>query len=899
MRSKLPPKDPHPSDKSRHSSAEGSKEGRSSEVFKSLTTLLSQTQARLLAGLVTRPLPSAAEVQSVVMGAMQTMSEGVWTVFFRGSGRPGEVKELVKRVEDLEQETRTWKSKYEEAVSKSKESFPTTLETSLDGNRRNRTVGRKRPAETTTRVPSLNSSISSSDLKHLRHSSSLLPRHFHPLRQVLKAPRSISPANLTINSLRSDLQRCKTMLEATQQERDLLKSWKEAKIRKGEDFKADEGEKRRLEAKIAIFQHRLKSITLATQRLVRLATSMKKSVRDKDLVLHFETARTELEVLFREFLPEHKANLTFSHPINTSFEAISGLEKENMRLNQEIHTLNAKIQEITRENEGFKGISKAKTSGLNTVSQLEDLFASFSSSIWSEMSRISSSLASHDQSLTRLSLSVRNRLQDQLKSLILVNDLFTSKDNTERLREEKEELQRMLQETQLWSSQKIKELEGLLEQTYEMTSVRVDSKALQTKNDHITELERQISLLSHEKDTLRSQLSLLEASLHDKEAEITEFQYEICRLEEKEREIMDSERKKAEEFVTTQSNFQREMREAVRKIEELEAKLVEKSNKPQKSLLDRPNFTSEKPVSSFLDQLNPPKPSKNYGLMENTSKIEKLEAENRQFAARIADLEDSISGQRRIFELEKDQLVTRYEEKEGKIVDLTEKIEEMQEEIERIKREKREISDAFEGLKRLIGKEEGKGTEESPKVRGSEDRPSLSREIKTESEWESPYEAVTPRSVPSSSPRVWSLAVIRSVLKPYMHAQDDLTSTITRLVHEFEQLRRRKVGVVIPKLQLKSGVMSRECQTTLSAKSDSDDSAHREISVQSTEQETPRHKQVTSGVLYSLHRRMQSLETELYEAAKAREMAEAEVRRVRVGEMKEIVLRVIAMLPKQ
>lgn len=966
------------------------------DQFRSLSSILSQTQARLLAGLQARPAPLQSEIQSLVLSLFMSLSDSLWPLFFDSSVYPGRtmgnIKELMRKVEELESEKQALKEKYDERLGQLKKSRlkegAGNLSMTQEYGGRTRTVGRK--SGTTTRVPSLNSSTSSADLSHLRHSSSLRPRQFLPIRQqVLKAPRSISPANPTIHSLRTDLQRCRTMLEATQQERDTLKAWKEARIRKGEEGKGDEGEKKRLLTQVAIQQHRAKGLGIAVQRLVRVASTMQKTVRDKDLLVQFETSRAELEVLLREAISDSKSTLK-TPPLRPQSELESraaALEKDNARLEREraegerkTGMLTEALNQAQRQLELLRSMSKPNLvekhlpkelkrptdSGLS-LAQLEHLLKPFVLYISQRMHQINECLDKQEQALTRLSQAVRDRLQDQLKSLILVNDMLTQESDIAQIRAEKDNLERVLAATQDWARSRVKELEGLLDQTTTAGSVRLDSAVARARNDQIYSLESEVSSLNLYKETAVSSISGLEAALRDKEGEVRELKYELGRLEEREKEVRETERRKAEELVTVQAAFEQEMREAQRKIEELESRLAGKretqqpipipiKSKPipqpstKKFLLDRPDSHTEKPLLSFLEQLNPPSflelnlslgAGKKEAESEETAgeyerKIEKMRGEMGILEDKVRELEDLLEGQRQMYHIEKDQLLSRYEQSEAALSASKLREQSIQQELAslhlskplpdlaatcaRLQQEKEELKKALESLKSLLKKEAG-AFGESPILNLSEEGKGSGKRLEGELDLgrleDSPREASTPTSPPSSSlpssPRLQSLSLIHSLLRPYIQPSEDLITTLSRLVDELQQLRKRKTGIVIPKLIMRHGVMHREIQTSPKGSEEkwSPESGNRGTSVQSTEQETPRHKaapQVTSDQLYSLHSRLQSLEQEVLEAARGKELAEAEVRKVReereemvpgMGEMKDILFKVLSMLPKQ
>lgn len=982
------------------------------DLFKSLSALLAQTQVKLLAGLQTRPPPLHSEMQSLVLTLFQWLSDGLWPLFFNLSVQPGRtvgnVKELMRKIDDLEREKTALKEKYEERLGKMKKSrlgdgrmnLSMTQEYGgIEEQRKNRTAGRRREPDTTTRVPSLNSSTSSSDLSHLRHSSTLHPRQFLPLRQTLKAPRSISPANPTLHSLRTDLQRCRTMLEATQQERDALKAWKEARIRKGEEGKGDEGERKRLLTRLAILQHRGKGLGIAVQRMIRVASAMVKTVRDKDLLLHFETSRAELEVLLREAFSDSKITAK-TPPLPPQFETetrLSVLEKDKAEAERKGIVLAEALSQAQRQLEVMRTVSKPnlieKYKGerggeagnsvqILSSSQLESYFQPFLLCISQQMHQISVSLDQQDQALTRLAQAVRSRLQDQLKSLILVNDLLTQESNIEEIRSEKEDLERVLAATQHWASSRVKELEGLLDQACTAGSVRLDSAVVRAKDDLIHTLESDVSALSQYKETALTAISGLEAALRNREAEVRELQYELGRLEEREKEAREGERRKAEELVTVQAAFEREIRETQRKAEESlgslpgkkepgfslpptsstsESILLPHSNpisrpSSKKFLLDRPDSRPDKPLFSFLEQLNPiPTPSfsglnldlgtgksedeeagKRYAEYER--KMEKMTGEMGILEGKVRELEDLLEGQRQLYHLEKDQLLSRYEQSESALSACKQREQALQAELRlshpalsdlaatctQLEKEKEDLRRALESLKSLLRKE---GTqdldtlEESSILNWAEEGENSGKERGKELDVGriegSSREGSTPPSSLPSSPRLRSLSLLHSLLRPYTQPPDDLQTTLSRLIDEFEKLRKRKTGVVVPKLVLRQGLANREIQTSPKGETGkgiegkgSPESGNRGISAQSTEQDTPRRRtpQITADQLYNMHSRLQSLEQEVLEAARARELAEEEVRKVReergemapgVGEMKEILLKVLSLLPKQ
>jgi len=506
----------------------------------------------------------------------------------------------------------------------------------------------------------------------------------------------------------------------------------------------------------------------------------------------------------------------------------------------------------------------------------------------------------------------------------------------------------------------VKELEGLLEQACTAGSVRLDSVVVRGKEELISTLEKDVSELSQYKETAISAIYSLEAALRNREAEVRELKYELGGLEEREKEAREGERKKAEELVAVQGVFERELREAQRKAEECQGGLAEKkepslnpphtpstshsilplpnpiSRPTKKFLLDRPDSHSDKPLFSFLEQLNPiPTPSfSGLNLSLGTPKsekepegvekrceeyerrIEKMAREIGISEEKVRELEDLLEGQRQLYHIEKDQLLSRCEQRESALSDLAAT-------CSKLEKEKEDLKTALESLKSLLRKEGGTqelGTfEESPVLSWSGEGESPGKELKADLDLGRFEGSLGEESTPlSSSPRFHSLSLIHSLLRPYTQPPDDLLTTLSRLIDELEKLRKRKTGVVVPKLILRLGVAHREIQTSPKGEmlkgiegKGSPESGNRGISAMSTEQDSPRHKalpQMTSDQLYSMHSRLQGLEMEVLEAARAKESAEAEVRKVReereemapgVGGLKELLFKVLSMLPKQ
>jgi hypothetical protein len=496
---------------------------------------------------------------------------------------------------------------------------------------------------------SLNSSSSSFEFRHSRKSSaSLIDQKLLTLKEAKTNSRSVSPADRTIHGLKTDLQKLKSQLESCQRDRDVLKAWKEQSIKREmspDSRQADslEQEKKRLTSKALILQHRLNLFLLAVPRFIRVSSTLLKAAKDRELVNSFENSRAELEVLLREQQVEIRSH---SSPSKTLDLRVETLERENRSLEKELKkekkrsgdfaealdftnktvellsgkslnpvqfmqqqdaelkTIRAQLQTLPRDHANAKAeleTSKSVKSKLESAdkAQIQRMFETILAFFSAEIAKIVRKIEEKDQSLTKLKNAVLNRLQEQLRALIQVNDLLSRSghsDDTaiEHLREEKDSLEALLTASQEWAAGKIQELQALLDQT---NSALAESQAqmqerqtqgseiqiLLAKSETVDLLQAQLTELRAEHEQLLMRVSSQTAILAQKEAELTEACYEKQRFEEQNRELLELDKQRSEDWIVAQETFQRELAEAARKLEEAD---MECEKDPQSLLQD-------------------------------------------------------------------------------------------------------------------------------------------------------------------------------------------------------------------------------------------------------------------------------------------------------------------------
>ena len=176
---------------------------------------------------------------------------------------------------------------------------------------------------------------------------------------------------------------------------------------------------------------------------------------------------------------------------------------------------------------------------------------------------------------------------------------------------------------------------------------------------------------------------------------------------------------------------------------------------------------------------------------------------------------------------------------------------------------------------------------------------------------------------------------LQDLLSPYSGPQDDLVSTVSRLLDELDKMKKMKGGVVVPKLQLRGSMVAKESQTSNRVGTPTPDdsirsgsSEHKSLSIPGTDQDTPRQKvlpellksrssQVKTEEIYGLHNRIRNLERELVDEQKFHEYSDAQIKLLkeelaqrekhmqRAGEggmdehLKDVVMKLVTMVPKQ
>ena len=540
-------------------------------------------------------------------------------------------QEMQRRTKDLQQEIARLQET-NTALESQLKALSTQIKAQEARETRSRALHSLQESTVRSSVISLNSSTSSLDMRHSRKSStSLIDQKILPLREAKAGSRSISPVDRTIHGLKSEVVKYKTQLEACQRERDVLKAWKEQSLKR--DFEPDfrqtdynEQEKKRLTSKALILQHRLNLMLLSVPKFIRVSSTLIKAVKDRDLVTTFENARAELEVLLREHKGETHTRIS---PVKSMDLRLETLEKENNRLEKELlkekkrsgdfaealdltnktveilggkslnpvqfmHKIDTELKaariQIQTLNSDFSELKNTrKTLQFADKSQIQSLFESTISTFSSKFQQISSKIDEKDHSLTRLKNAVLNRLQEQLRALIQVNDLLShsghSDDTTiDRLREEKESLETLLTASQEWASGKIQELQGLLDQANaalaesqaqmkDKLTQGIDLQELIAKAETADFVQSQLTTVKTEYEQTLKLLANKSALLTQKEAELTEICYEKQRFEEQNRELLEMDKQRSEDWIAAQESFQRELAEISRKLEETELEL--------------------------------------------------------------------------------------------------------------------------------------------------------------------------------------------------------------------------------------------------------------------------------------------------------------------------------------
>ena len=135
--------------------------------------------------------------------------------------------------------------------------------------------------------------------------------------------------------------------------------------------------------------------------------------------------------------------------------------------------------------------------------------------------------------------------------------------------------------------------------------------ALQVKCDGVEQLEKQIAELRTENELILAQLRSKSAVLSQKEIELAEAVYEKQRFEDSNKELMEIEKQRSEDWISAQEAFQRELAEAYRKVEEAniekqeaEKALAEWSSSGQSPTVEEPRAPDEHTFPSQPLELN-------------------------------------------------------------------------------------------------------------------------------------------------------------------------------------------------------------------------------------------------------------------------------------------------------
>ena len=610
-------------------------------------------------------------------------------------------QEMQRRMKDLQQEM-TRLQHTNTSLEDQVKSLQTQVKTQEARESRARVLHSLQDSAVRSSALSLNSSASSLEFRHSRKSStSLMEQKLLPLREAKAASRSVSPADRALHGLKAELQKCKSQLESCHRERDILKAWKEQSIKREmspDPRQADslEQEKKRLTSKGLILQHRLNLLLLAVPRFIRVSSTLLKASKDRDLVATFENSRSELELLLREQQGETRSRSSPSKSLDLRVETLErenrSLEKElkkekkrtgdfaealdltnktvellsgkslnpvqfMQQLDGELKATRAQVQTVTRQCAGLEAQLEAGRSGKQLASEekahIQKLFETTISFFSAEMHKIASKIEEKDQSLTRLKTAVLNRLQEQLRALIQVNDLLSRSghsDDTaiERLREEKDSLEALLTASQEWAAGKVQELQVLLDnanfalaesqaQMQERQTQGSEIQALLVKSETADLLQTQLAELRREQEQLLKRLSSQTALLAQKEAELTETAYEKQRFEEQNRELLELDKQRSEDWIAAQETFQRELAEAAHKLEEAELDYQKDPDsllddlRTEVSSLHRENERLQQAHHSEVQELER---TKVQALEELDSERVKIAALNRELVAR-------------------------------------------------------------------------------------------------------------------------------------------------------------------------------------------------------------------------------------------------------------------------
>ena len=378
------------------------------DLYRRITGLLQSTQTRLISISLSKSLTDA-EVKGKVLDDFAQLSNAIWDTLYRHrsltetSPQPRDWMRKLLKLEDekrsLESHARVTIEHATEALQDKLSSLETEITTLRETNAflhqqnshlSEQITGKSKPKDTGLKgsrlgvrrlerdlnesIPkalaiardlSLDSSVSSGDVKHRRQISTGKDPKIAPVTKKHTENRSISPSDRQIHQLKSELERIRSQYQKCQQEKDRLSAWKESYVRNPPQLTSalqqieqeTEHEHKKLVGKALILQHKLNAIQLGAQKFVRVSSGLLRFARDREVVSQFEDARAELDVLLREVQREGKSNYAssgatptsgspsrFSSPIHTPEKHpepnryLRSLEKENRRLEDQLLT---------------------------------------------------------------------------------------------------------------------------------------------------------------------------------------------------------------------------------------------------------------------------------------------------------------------------------------------------------------------------------------------------------------------------------------------------------------------------------------------------------------------------------------------------------------------------------
>jgi len=377
------------------------------DLFRRISSLIQTTQGRIIA-LCTTKGPSEAEIKGKMLDDFAQLSNAIWDAIYRQRTRTEvspQPREWMRKLLKLEDEKRALEMQARVAIEEAtaelqdrleacgveishlretnayleqqNDSFSEQLAVRLKPAKPEAPLKAVRPGvrrlqrELNESIPkalaiardlSLDSS-SSAEPKHHRTNSTNKEAKISPVPRKDQKDRSISPSDRQIHTLKTELERCKLLLQKSKQDKDRLQAWKDSYLRSPPQLTSalqhieqdNEHEHKKLVGKTLILQHKLNAVQLGAQRFIRVSSSLLRFARDRDAVAQFEDARSELDVLLREIQRESKPGSTsvgatpsggspnrFSSLIHTPEKrpepdrALKGLEKENRRLEDQL-----------------------------------------------------------------------------------------------------------------------------------------------------------------------------------------------------------------------------------------------------------------------------------------------------------------------------------------------------------------------------------------------------------------------------------------------------------------------------------------------------------------------------------------------------------------------------------